>query len=61
LRHSGLVRQLCLFALGVAFACRMASTFGGDGFPNMGVVTGIVGLAGALGGLITELIEDDSK
>lgn len=46
---------LLLFALGIAFACGMAPTFKyvGDDFPqNMGVVTGIVGLVGALGGFI---------
>jgi len=44
-----------LFALGIAFACGMASTFKyvGDDFPeNMGIVTGIVGLAGGLGGFL---------
>jgi MFS transporter, NNP family, nitrate/nitrite transporter len=50
---------MLLFALGVAFACGMASTFKyvGDDFPeNMGVVTGIVGLVGALGGFILPII-----
>ena len=50
---STLVFTMLLFALGIAFACGMASTFKyiGDDFPeNMGVVTGIVGLAGGLGG-----------
>lgn len=50
---------LLLFALGVAFACGMASTFKyvGDDFPqNMGVVTGIVGLVGALGGFVLPII-----
>jgi NNP family nitrate/nitrite transporter-like MFS transporter len=50
---------ILLFALGVAFACGMASTFKyvGDDFPeNMGVVTGIVGLVGALGGFILPII-----
>jgi MFS transporter, NNP family, nitrate/nitrite transporter len=44
-----------LFSLGVAFACGMASTFkyvGDDFAENMGVVTGIVGLAGGLGGFL---------
>jgi NNP family nitrate/nitrite transporter-like MFS transporter len=50
---------LLLFALGVAFACGMASTFKyvGDDFPqNMGIVTGIVGLVGALGGFVLPII-----
>ena len=44
---------ILLFVLGVSFACGMASTFKhiADDFPaNMGVVSGIVGLAGGLGG-----------
>jgi len=48
-----------LFALGIAFACGMASTFKyvGDDFPeNMGLVTGIVGLAGGLGGFLLPII-----
>lgn len=48
-----------LFALGIAFACGMASTFKyvGDDFPeNLGVVTGIVGLAGGLGGFLLPII-----
>lgn len=48
-----------LFALGIAFACGMASTFKyiGDDFPkNLGVVTGIVGLAGGLGGFLLPVI-----
>lgn len=48
-----------LFALGVAFACGMASTFKyvGDDFPeNMGAVTGIVGLVGALGGFVLPIL-----
>jgi NNP family nitrate/nitrite transporter-like MFS transporter len=52
---STLVFTLLLFALGIAFACGMASTFKyiGDDFPeNMGIVTGIVGLAGGLGGFL---------
>jgi MFS transporter, NNP family, nitrate/nitrite transporter len=50
---------LLLFALGVAFACGMASTFKyvGDDFPeNMGVVTGLVGLVGALGGFVLPIL-----
>ncbi len=50
---------LLLFVLGVAFACGMASTFKyvGDDFPeNMGVVTGIVGMVGALGGFVLPVI-----
>jgi len=56
--HIGLstfVFTVLLFALGIAFACGMASTFKyvGDDFPeNMGIVTGIVGLAGGLGGFL---------
>jgi NNP family nitrate/nitrite transporter-like MFS transporter len=44
-----------LFVLGISFACGMASTFKyiGDDFPeNMGVVSGIVGMAGGLGGFL---------
>src|SRR6185312_15125742 len=50
---------LLLFALGVAFACGMASTFKyvGSDFPaEMGVVTGIVGLAGGLGGFLLPIL-----
>lgn len=50
---------LLLFALGAAFACGMASTFKyvGDDFPqNTGVVTGLVGLVGALGGFVLPII-----
>jgi len=46
---------ILLFILGAAFACGMASTFKyiSDDFPsNMGVVSGIVGLAGGLGGFL---------
>lgn len=56
---SALPFTLLLFALGVAFACGMASTFKyvGDDFPeNMGVVTGIVGLVGALGGFVLPIL-----
>jgi len=50
---------LVLFVLGVALAFGMASTFKyvGDDFPqNMGVVTGIVGLAGGLGGFLLPIL-----
>ncbi len=50
---------LLLFALGVALAFGMASTFKyiGNDFPdNIGVVTGIVGLAGGLGGFFLPVI-----
>ncbi len=50
---------LLLFALGVALAFGMASTFKyvGDDFPeNMGVVTGIVGLAGGLAGFLLPIL-----
>jgi len=48
-----------LFALGVALAFGMASTFKyvADDFPdNMGIVTGIVGLAGGLGGFLLPVL-----
>jgi len=48
-----------LFVLGMVFAFGMASTFKyvADDFPeNMGVVTGIVGLAGGLGGFLLPLM-----
>lgn len=48
-----------LFALGVALAFGMASTFKylGDDFPdNLGTVTGIVGLAGGLGGFLLPIL-----
>ena len=60
--HIGLsvtVFTILLFTLGVAFAFGMASTFKyvGDDFPdNMGVVTGIIGLAGGLGGFLLPII-----
>lgn len=47
------------FALGAVFALGMASTFKyvADDFPdNMGVVTGIVGLAGGLGGFLLPIL-----
>ena len=46
---------MLIFVLGVSFACGMASTFKyvSDAFPdNMGAVSGIVGLAGGLGGFL---------
>jgi len=60
--HIGLsvaIFTVLLFALGVAFAFGMASTFKyvGDEFPdNMGIVTGIVGLAGGLGGFLLPIL-----
>ena len=48
-----------LFALGVALAFGMASTFKyvGDEFPgSLGVVSGIVGLAGGLGGFLLPIL-----
>lgn len=48
-----------LFALGVALAFGMASTFKylGDDFPdNLGIVTGIVGLVGGLAGFLLPII-----
>ena len=50
---------LILFALGVALAFGMASTFKyvGDDFPDsMGIVTGLVGLAGGLGGFLLPIL-----
>jgi len=50
---------LLLFALGVALAFGMASTFKyvGDEFPNnLGVVSGIVGLVGGLGGFLLPIL-----
>ena len=50
---------MLLFALGVSFACGMASTFKyiSDDFPdNMGVVSGIVGLVGGLGGFLLPVL-----
>lgn len=48
-----------LFVLGAAFACGMASTFKyvSDDFPeNMGIVSGIVGMAGGLGGFLLPIL-----
>lgn len=48
-----------LFVLGISFACGMASTFKylSDDFPqNMGVVAGIVGMAGGLGGFFLPIL-----
>jgi len=48
-----------LMMLGVAFACGMASTFKyiADDFPdNMGAVSGIVGMAGGLGGFLLPIM-----
>jgi NNP family nitrate/nitrite transporter-like MFS transporter len=48
-----------LFILGVAFAFGMASTFkyiGDDFADNMGVVSGIVGMAGGLGGFLLPIM-----
>jgi NNP family nitrate/nitrite transporter-like MFS transporter len=50
---------MLLFALGIAFACGMASTFKyiGDDFPDsMGAVSGIVGMAGGVGGFLLPII-----
>src|SRR5215472_16989620 len=50
---------MILFALGVALAFGMASTlkYVADDFPdNMGIVTGIVGLAGGLGGFLLPIL-----
>lgn len=48
-----------MFGLGVSFACGMASTFKyvADDFPdNLGAVSGIVGLAGGLGGFLLPVL-----
>jgi NNP family nitrate/nitrite transporter-like MFS transporter len=50
---------LLLFVLGIAFACGMASTFKyiGDDFPHeMGPVSGMVGMAGGLGGFLLPIM-----
>jgi NNP family nitrate/nitrite transporter-like MFS transporter len=60
--HIGLpvpLATVLLFVLGIAFACGMASTFKyiADDFPeNMGIVSGIVGLAGGLGGFLLPIM-----
>ncbi len=60
--HLGLtvwVAAMLLFVLGISFACGMASTFKyiSDDFPqNMGVVSGIVGMAGGLGGFLLPIL-----
>jgi NNP family nitrate/nitrite transporter-like MFS transporter len=51
--------SVLLFLLGIAFACGMASTFKyvGDEFPDrMGAVSGIVGMAGGLGGFLLPIM-----
>jgi NNP family nitrate/nitrite transporter-like MFS transporter len=48
-----------LFVLGISFACGMASTFKyiSDDFPqNMGIVSGIVGMAGGIGGFLLPIL-----
>ncbi len=48
-----------LFLLGTSFACGMASTFKyiSDDFPqSMGVVSGVVGMAGGLGGFLLPIL-----
>ncbi|MCC7485449.1 MAG: NarK/NasA family nitrate transporter [Burkholderiales bacterium] len=48
-----------LFVMGIAFAFGMASTFkyiGNDFTQNMGIVSGIVGLAGGLGGFLLPIL-----
>jgi NNP family nitrate/nitrite transporter-like MFS transporter len=48
-----------LFVLGISFACGMASTFKyiGDDFPDrMGAVSGVVGMAGGLGGFMLPIM-----
>ncbi|HEX2943863.1 MAG TPA: hypothetical protein VHO91_22595, partial [Rhodopila sp.] len=48
-----------MFVLGVSFACGMASVFKyvGEDFPhNLGPVSGIVGLAGGLGGFLLPIL-----
>lgn len=50
---------LLLFVLGIAFACGMASTFKyvSDDFPqSIGAVSGIVGMAGGLGGFLLPIM-----
>jgi len=48
-----------LFVLAIAFACGMASTFkyiSDDFTENMGIVSGIVGMAGGLGGFLLPIL-----
>ena len=50
---------LLLSVLGIAFACGMASTFKfiGEDFPDaMGAVSGVVGMAGGLGGFLLPIM-----
>jgi MFS transporter, NNP family, nitrate/nitrite transporter len=50
---------LLLFALGIAFACGMSSTFKyiGDDFPDaMGAISGIVKMAGGLAGFLLPIM-----
>lgn len=60
--HLGLpvwLATMLLFVLGAAFACGMASTFKyiSDDFPaNMGIISGIVGMAGGLGGFLLPIL-----
>jgi NNP family nitrate/nitrite transporter-like MFS transporter len=56
---SSLAFTALLFALGTSFAFGMASTFKyvGDDFPeSMGAVSGIVGMAGGLGGFLLPIM-----
>jgi NNP family nitrate/nitrite transporter-like MFS transporter len=56
---SPVIFSVLLMVLGVAFACGMASTFKyvADDFPdNMGAVSGIVGMAGGLGGFLLPIM-----
>jgi len=53
------VFTILLMVLGIAFACGMASTFKyvADDFPdNMGAVSGIVGMAGGIGGFLLPIM-----
>jgi MFS transporter, NNP family, nitrate/nitrite transporter len=60
--HIGLPAWLfavVIFGLGISFACGMASTFKyiADDFPDrMGAVSGVVGLAGGLGGFLLPIL-----
>ncbi len=56
---SPLIFTALLMVLGAAFACGMASTFKyiADDFPlNMGAVSGVVGMAGGLGGFLLPIM-----